>query len=118
MMSVLIEVDKTNELKDGMMKKINVKGTNILLANVEGKYYAVDNQCPHLGGDLSKGKLDGTKIICPKHRSEFDIKDGHVIRWTDWSGIKLNLAKAFRPPRPLKIYSVKEDENKILLEIK
>jgi len=117
-MSFLIEVDKTNEPKNGMMKKINVKGKDILLANVEGKYYAVDNRCPHLGGDLSKGKLDGTTIICPKHRSEFDLKDGHVIRWTDWSGIKLNLAKLFRSPKPLKTYFVKEGDGKIFLEIR
>ena len=117
-MSVLIEVAKANEPKNGTMKKISVKGTDILLAKVEGKYYAVDNRCPHLGGDLSKGKLDGTTIVCPKHRSEFDLKDGHVIRWTDWSGIKLNLAKVFRSPKPLKIYSVKEDGDKIFMEIK
>jgi 3-phenylpropionate/trans-cinnamate dioxygenase ferredoxin component len=116
-MSVLIEVAKANEPMNGTMKKISVQGTDILLAKIEGKYYAVDNRCPHFGGDLSGSKLDGTTIICPKHRSEFDLKDGHVIRWTDWSGIKLNLAKVLRSPRPLKIYSVKEDGDKIFLEI-
>jgi 3-phenylpropionate/trans-cinnamate dioxygenase ferredoxin subunit len=117
-MRVSIEIDMANELKDGSKKKISIRGRDILLAKVEGKYYAVDNRCPHLGGDLSKGKLDGTIIICPKHRSEFDLKDGHVIRWTDWSGIKLNLAKVFRSPKALKTYSVKEDGDKIIVEIK
>ena len=117
-MSISIEVDIANGLKDGSKKKISFRGTDILLAKVEGKYYAVDNRCTHLGGDLSKGKLDGTTIICPKHRSEFDLKDGHVIRWTDWSGIKLNFAKVFRSPKALKTHSVKEDGGKIFVEIK
>jgi len=117
-MSISIEVDIANELKDGSKKKISFRGTDILLAKVEGKYYAVDNRCPHFGGDLSEGKLDGYTIICPKHQSEFDLRDGHVIRWTDWSGIKLNLAKVVRSPKALKTYSVKEDRGKIFVEIK
>ncbi|MCJ7445951.1 MAG: Rieske (2Fe-2S) protein [Methanotrichaceae archaeon] len=117
-MSNLIEVARAKEFMDGSTKKVKVQGTDILLAKVEGKYYAVDNRCPHFGGDLSKGKLDGYIITCPKHQSEFDLKDGHVIRWTDWSGIKLNLAKVFRSPKALKTYSVKEDGDKIFVEIK
>ena len=117
-MSGLIEIARANELMDGSKKKAKVQGKDILLAKVDGKYYAVDNRCPHLGGDLSKGKLDGYIIVCPNHRSEFDLRDGHVIRWTDWSGIKLNLAKVFRSPKALKTYSVKEDGNKIFVEIK
>ena len=116
-MSNSIEVDIANELKDGSKKKISVRGRAILLAKVEGKYYAVDNRCPHFGGDLSKGKLDGYTIICPKHGTEFDLRDGHVIRWTDWSGIKLNLAKVFKSPRALETYPVKADGDKIIVEI-
>ena len=117
-MSDLIEIVKANELENGSKKKISVRGKDILLAKINGKYYAVDNRCPHLGGDLSKGKLNGDIIVCPKHRSEFDLKDGHVIRWTDWSGIKLNLAKVVRSPKALKTYSVKEDGDKVFVEIK
>jgi len=117
-MSDLIEIVKANELENGSKKKISVRGKDILLAKINGKYYAVDNRCPHLGGDLSKGKLNGNIIVCPKHRSEFDLRDGRVIRWTDWSGIKLNLAKVFRSPKALKTYSVKEDGDKVFVEIK
>jgi 3-phenylpropionate/trans-cinnamate dioxygenase ferredoxin subunit len=117
-MSALIEVAKASELKDGSMKKAKIQGHEILLAKVGGKYYAVDNKCPHFGADLSEGKLEGTAIVCPRHRSKFDLRDGHVIQWTYWSGIKLNLAKVFRPPRALKTYSVKEEGDRILVEIR
>jgi 3-phenylpropionate/trans-cinnamate dioxygenase ferredoxin component len=116
-MSTLIEIAKASELKDGSMKKAKLQGQEILLAKVDGKYYAVDNRCPHFGADLSKGRLQGTTIVCPSHRSKFDLRDGHVIQWTDWAGIKLNLAKVFRPPKALKTYSVKEVGDKILVDM-
>ncbi len=116
-MSTIVEVSTASELKDGSMKKVKFQKTEILLAKVGGKFYAVNNKCPHLGGDLSKGKLDGNNIICPRHHSIFDLRDGHVIRWTDWSGLKLSLAKTFKQPKPLKTYNVKEDGNKILVYV-
>jgi 3-phenylpropionate/trans-cinnamate dioxygenase ferredoxin component len=116
-MSDFIEVARANELKDGSMKKVKIQKHEILLARVDGKYYAVDNRCPHLNGDLSKGKLFGTTIICPSHGSKFDLRDGHVIRWTDWTGVKLNLAKVFSSPKAIKTYSLKEDGDKILVDM-
>jgi 3-phenylpropionate/trans-cinnamate dioxygenase ferredoxin component len=116
-MSTSIEVAKASELKDGSMKKAKIQKREILLTKVGGKYYAVDNRCPHFGGDLSEGKLEGTTIVCPRHMSKFDLRDGHVIQWTYWTGLKLNLAKVFRPPRALKTYPVKEEGDKILVDI-
>ncbi len=97
------------------MKKVRFGKSEILLVNARGRLYAVNNRCPHMGADLSKGELDGEIIICPSHRSKFDLRDGRVISWTDWSGIKLNLSKVFAPPKPLKTYAVKEDGDKILI---
>lgn len=116
-MRTLIEVAEANELKDGSMKKIKFKNLEILLAKVDGKYYAVDNKCPHFGADLSKGKLEGPTIICPSHHSKFDLADGHVIQWTHWTGIKLSLVKVMRPPKALKVFAVKEEGNKILVSV-
>jgi 3-phenylpropionate/trans-cinnamate dioxygenase ferredoxin subunit len=66
--------------------------------NNRQEHYAIDNKCPHFGADLSKGKLEGIAVVCPSHRSKFDLADGHVIRRTDWTGIKLSLAKVVRSP--------------------
>lgn len=42
-----------------------VKGQEILVARVGDNYYSVDNRCPHMGGNLSKGNLEGTIVTCP-----------------------------------------------------
>jgi nitrite reductase/ring-hydroxylating ferredoxin subunit len=61
------------------MKTIMLKEKEILIANVNGSYYAMANRCTHAGGDLSKKTLDGTTVTCPKHGAKFDITTGNVV---------------------------------------
>lgn len=115
-MGSFIEAGKTGEFKDGM-KKVLVGGKEILLARVEGKYYAVGNRCPHMGGDLAMGQLNGTVVTCPRHGSQFDITDGHNIRWMKGSGLFSAVGKALKHPRPLPTYNVRVDGDAILIEV-
>lgn len=116
-MAELIEVSKTGELKEGAMKAVNVAGREILLARVSDKYYAADNRCPHMGGKLSKGKIEGTVVTCPRHGSQFDLRGGQVVRWLKGSGLVSMVGKALKSPRPLAIYNVKVEDDRILIEI-
>jgi len=61
------------------MKAIRLEGKEILIANINGSYYAMSNRCTHAGGDLSKGRLDGITLTCPKHGGKFDITTGKVV---------------------------------------
>jgi 3-phenylpropionate/trans-cinnamate dioxygenase ferredoxin subunit len=112
-----IQVAKTSDLIDGTMKEIKVGEQEVFLARVRGKFYAADNICPHMGGKLGRGKLEGTVVTCPRHASKFDLIDGRVIRWTDWTGIKASISKLFRAPRPIITYPVQVDGDNILIEI-
>ncbi|HEY9683158.1 MAG TPA: non-heme iron oxygenase ferredoxin subunit [Oculatellaceae cyanobacterium] len=64
------------EIPPGKMKAIKINGKDILLANVEGKIYAIANQCTHAHAPLSRGKLDGCVVTCPLHGARFDITSG------------------------------------------
>jgi 3-phenylpropionate/trans-cinnamate dioxygenase ferredoxin subunit len=116
-MGDFVEAGKTSEFKDGTMKKLQVQGQEILLARVGGRYYAVSNRCPHLGGDLSGGKLEGTVVTCPRHASQFDLRDGKVVRWLKDSGLFSAVGKALKSSRPLKTYNMKIEGDVILLEV-
>jgi 3-phenylpropionate/trans-cinnamate dioxygenase ferredoxin subunit len=116
-MSEFTEVAKTGDLGDGTMKTVRAGGRDLLLARVGEQYYAAENRCPHMGGDLSKGTLEGTIVTCPSHHSRFDLADGRVVRWTDWSGLKLSLAKAVRAPRPLPTYAVEVEGDSIRVRL-
>ena len=75
-----VKVAQTTELSTGSKKRITVEGKEILLANIQNSYYAIDNTCPHMGGSLYEGKLEDSHIVCPKHGSIFDIKTGKVVQ--------------------------------------
>jgi nitrite reductase/ring-hydroxylating ferredoxin subunit len=116
-MGTFVEAGKTGEFKDGMMKEVMIQDKEILLARVKDKYYAVSNRCPHFGGNLSGGGLEGTVVTCPLHGSQFDLADGHVVRWLRGSGVLSAVGKALKGPKPLDTYKVKVEGNKILVEI-
>ncbi|MGH7902483.1 MAG: Rieske (2Fe-2S) protein [Thermodesulfobacteriota bacterium] len=74
-----VEVAKIGDLEPGEGKLVEIDGKEIALFNSNGTYYAIDNECTHVGGPLSDGELEGDKVICPWHGSEFDIKTGEVL---------------------------------------
>jgi 3-phenylpropionate/trans-cinnamate dioxygenase ferredoxin component len=115
--SFFVQVARTGDFKDGTMKEVKTGEHEILIARVKGKFYAADNICPHMGGKLGQGKLEGTIVTCPRHHSQFDLSDGKVIRWTDWTGIVGSVSKIFRSPRPLQTYPVKVEKDAILVDI-
>ncbi len=112
-----VVVAKVGELSPGTMKSFEVENKNILLAMAADKYYASNNICPHLGGNLSLGNLEGTVVTCPRHGSQFDLTDGSVIRWTVWTGLVARASQLVRSPRPLAVYPVKVEGENILVGI-
>jgi 3-phenylpropionate/trans-cinnamate dioxygenase ferredoxin subunit len=74
-----LKVAETSEIPVGKMKKVKVEGKEVLIVNVNGKYYAIGNRCTHAGGDLSEGSLDGNIITCPRHGSRFDVTTGKAV---------------------------------------
>jgi len=115
-MSNFTEVARIEELESGTMKKVIAEGHEILLVRVEDKLYAVDNRCPHMKGDLSQGKLEGTVITCPLHGSQFDVSNGQVIRWLR-GGLMSKLGSALKMSKALTVYSVKVEDSKVLVEV-
>ena len=116
-MGNLAEAAKVGELEDGAMKKVVLEGREILLARVGENYYATDNRCTHLKGDLSKGRLEGTVVTCPRHGSQFDLKDGSVVRWLKGSGVMSSIGGAIKPPHGLATYKVAVEGDAVLVEI-
>ena len=79
MESGYVRIAVQSEIALGKMKKITLDDQVILVANVNGNYYAVGNECTHYGGDLSEGVLEGKIVTCPNHKSRFDVTSGKVV---------------------------------------
>ena len=104
------EVAQVNEVPTGTMKSYSVGGKQILAANIDGKLYAINSVCTHAGGDLSKGKLEGKIVTCPRHGSKFDVTTGKSI-----SGPKIGFLRL--KTKDETAYEVKVEENKIKLNV-
>lgn len=63
-------------LDDGQIIEVIIGGTAIAVARVGGVHHAVANTCPHAGGPLGDGRLDGCVVSCPYHGWKFDVTTG------------------------------------------
>jgi len=70
---------KENELKEGKMKAVRIKGRSILLVRQDGQVFGVSNQCPHMGCSLEGGILKDYVVMCPCHGWKFDIRNGQYV---------------------------------------
>ncbi len=74
-----IEAAKAGELVPGAMKRVDVRGRRILLANVDGRICAADDTCTHEEASLSTGVLKGELVKCPLHGSRFNVCTGEAL---------------------------------------
>jgi nitrite reductase (NADH) small subunit len=64
------------QIPQGAGQAVEVNGKEIALFNVNGTFFATDNVCPHQGGPLSDGSVDGNIVSCPWHGWRFDLNNG------------------------------------------
>ena len=78
-MTDFIKVADKNEIPLGTAKAVKLGDKDVMIANVNDDFYAINLKCSHAGGDLSKGQLDGNIVTCPKHHARFDVTNGKVV---------------------------------------
>jgi len=99
-----MKVAEMSEVPAGSMKLVKVGGEDVLLVNVDGKFYAITNICTHRGGPLNEGTLQGTTVTCPWHGGQFDVTNGNAVA---------------PPPRtPEATYDIKLEGTSVLLKKK
>jgi nitrite reductase/ring-hydroxylating ferredoxin subunit len=74
-----VEIAKVNDISDGKMKHVEVDGKEVLIANVGGKFYAINDRCGHMNALLSMGNLTGNTVTCPFHGAKFDATTGRKL---------------------------------------
>ena len=73
-----IEIASAKDIGPGKMKGVEKNGKSVLIANINGTYYAIGNVCTHMGCNLSEGTLTEDTIQCACHGSVFNVKTGVV----------------------------------------
>ena len=95
---------KVSDIPSGKMIMVSEDGKDILVTNIDGNYYAMDDTCTHAGASLSEGSLDGSTVTCPWHGSTWDCKTGKMIAF----GVQLN---------DLSSYKVTVESDEIFVEV-
>ncbi|WED44702.1 Rieske (2Fe-2S) protein [Legionella cardiaca] len=93
------------QLKQAERETVVIDNHKILFIWHKEQVHAVQAQCPHFKLPLSKGKInDDCAIICPFHKSEFDLKTGEVKCWSPWPKAVGSLLGKVVKSKELKIY--------------
>jgi 3-phenylpropionate/trans-cinnamate dioxygenase ferredoxin subunit len=98
-----VKVAKAADVAPGTIKGFVVGDKKVAMANANGKLYAFEDKCPHLGAKLSTGLVLGNVVMCKVHGEQFDLTTGKPI---------IMLSK-----EPLRMYPVKVEGDDILADI-
>lgn len=63
-------------LPEGEMRVVDLPGCQVVLRNVGGNLIAIENACPHRGGPVGEGEIEGDTITCPWHGWSFNLNSG------------------------------------------
>ncbi len=58
---------------------IDVDDMSVVIFNIAGDIYAIEDRCTHDEGPLGEGEIEGFEIICPRHGARFDVRDGRAL---------------------------------------
>lgn len=101
-MGEFVKVSKKNEIPADTGKYVEVNGKEIALFSVSGKIYAINHTCPHQGGPLAEGGIDGSVVTCPWHGWSFDVTSGECT---------------FNPAVKQATFKVKEEGEDVFVEV-
>lgn len=78
-MGTYVKAAKAGELPENSAKLVEAAGNYIALVHGGGGYYAIANECTHVGGPICEGSVHGEEVTCPWHGARFNIKTGQAI---------------------------------------
>src|ERR1700758_5622356 len=89
-----VVVATLDDLPDGRFLRVALGGHGLVLARAGDAVYAFQGACPHEKADLSQGRIEDGRLICPRHLASFALSDGAVSAgWSNVGALKLYPAR-------------------------
>jgi len=73
-----VPIGEVEQLPNGERLFVEIDDLPIVVFNIGGQLYAIDDVCSHDDGPLGDGELEGMEVVCPRHGARFDVRDGRV----------------------------------------
>lgn len=102
-MAEWVRIASLADVPPGMLHGVETDGERIVLANVDGDVYALEDRCSHQDYPLSEGELEGEKLECIFHGARFDVCSGRALQ--------------LPAVRPVKTYPVEIRDEEIYVEV-
>ncbi len=118
-----ISIAKSSQVKEGELLPVKVENQKVMLTRVDGKVYAVENKCPHLGMPLAKGKVCDRAVTCRWHGATFDLTTGENVKWVNsFVGVSLpewshQVLSAGKQAKGIKTFTVNEQGDDVSISI-
>jgi 3-phenylpropionate/trans-cinnamate dioxygenase ferredoxin subunit len=74
-----VRVARADEIRPGEKQIVEVDGMLVVVVNLNGQFYALEDVCTHDGGPLGEGELEDGQIVCPRHGAHFDVRTGSAL---------------------------------------
>jgi nitrite reductase/ring-hydroxylating ferredoxin subunit len=97
-----IKIGASDELLPGSLMEVIQNGQPYAVCNVEGEFRAISGTCPHHGGPLGQGAMEGSLVTCPWHSWQFESSSGECM---------------LDPTLRLRTYPVRVEENNLLVDL-
>ncbi len=75
-----IDIAPTDELPNGERLFIEIEGKPIVIFNIAGQFFSIEDVCSHDDGPVGEGDVEGFTITCPRHGGEFDLQTGKALQ--------------------------------------
>lgn len=95
-------IARSDELAEGEVIEARLGEVLVALCRVDGVAHAVSGTCPHAGGPLGDGRLEGAHLVCPYHGWAFDVRNG---------------ACRVDAERPVEVFELREEDGAILARL-
>ncbi len=102
-----VKIGKLPDFPEGKMKRVSVKGKELLVANIKGEIYSIDDICTHEECSLADGFLQGEVVTCGCHLAQFNVKTGKKIA-NPATGVNIEDEPSFK---------VKVENNEVFVEV-
>ncbi|MGF1603438.1 MAG: Rieske (2Fe-2S) protein [Thermosynechococcaceae cyanobacterium] len=102
---------------EGARQVVKIGQRKVLLLNHQGEVYAMENSCPHIKAPMAKGKVVEGNIVCPFHRSVFDLKTGAVQDWCPFPPVVGNLFGKIKSETALAVFPTRIEDGSVWVEV-
>lgn len=106
-MSEFVKIGELSEFPQGKMKRVSVKGKDLLVVNIDGEIYSIDDVCTHEECSLADGFLQNEVVTCGCHLAQFNVKTGKKVA-NPATGVNIDDEKTFK---------VKVENNEVFAEV-